>query len=476
MALTHHWTTLRRVALRPLLLVLACLLSVCGMPALALVFINNASVDASGNPTSFNATAPTGAYANSGWQYVGRLGGGILGVPIGPRHFIAAAHIGGGVGQGYTFGGASYTTVASFDDPETDLRIWQVDRDFPTGSWAPLFPAPATPPPGQGACVAAAPLAPEVTRELVVFGAGSLRGAAVQTARLNGWQWRASDGLLRWGTNRVESRAGSCPGGLPGTLNADGVPWIAFNGKSFQALYATFDQAAGTNEAQTAGGDSSAPIFIQDGATYKLAGVTAAVDCCFNTASSGSGFFAAIFDVRGLYVGSATGWILYSAPPCQGNPNCFLNPLPAGFYATRVSTRLSWINGILALQDQTIAFPAIPDRPLDQSPFMPSASASSGLPVTLSVLSGPATVNGNVVTLTGLGAVTLKAEQSGSATYRPATPVQQTFNVTVPSGGGSRQVPVPEWTAALLAAALAFVGLRRARPLRLALDDLGSGR
>jgi hypothetical protein len=435
-------------------LVLAGVLAAASSGASALVFINNASVDASGNPTSFNTTAPTGAYANSGWQYVGRVGG-ITGVPIGPRHLIAAAHIFGSnvVAAGFAFNGATYTIVAYFDDPLTDLRILQVDRDFPGGGWAQLYPVPGTPPPPQGACVSSAPLAPEVGRELVVFGAGSLRGKAVQSTQLNGWQWRDGDGQLRWGTNRVVSVSSGCAGGV---LNADGVPWINFGGKSFQALYATFDQAGGTNEAQAAGGDSSAPVFINDGSGYKLAGVTAAVDCCFNTTNSGAGFNTAIFDVRGLYAGSAAGWKLYGGS----------YPIPAGFYATRVSTRAAWINSILALRDQTISFPAIPDRPLNQSPFTPTGSASSGLPVTLAVVSGPATVAGNVVTLTGLGAVTLKAEQSGDGTYRPATPVQQTFNVSAAVSDGAAQLPVPAWAGALLGAALAALGIKHAQPGR----------
>jgi hypothetical protein len=41
--------------------------------------------------------------------------------------------------------------------------------------------------------------------------------------------------------------------------------------------------------------------------------------------------------------------------------------------------------------------------------------ASSGLPVTLTVTSGPATVSGDKVTLTGaIGSVTLQATQAGN--------------------------------------------------------------
>jgi hypothetical protein len=365
---------------------LAMLFATC---AQALIFFGTGDVN-------FNTTAPTGTYADSGWQWIGALGG-IAGVPIGPRHFLAAQHIGGSVGQQFTFNGAAYTTVAAFDDPASDLRIWQIDGTFPAQSWAPLYR-----------------VSGEVGSTAVAYGRGSTRGSPVTTTRSNGWMWAAGDGRLRWGTNTVYS-----------------IQTVG-GGAGFAALYMRFDQGGGTNEVQAAGGDSSGPVFINDGSGYKLAGVTYAVDCCFNTTNSGDGFQAAIFDVRGLYFGNASsGWTKYSGPTdCKTGDTCLLNPLPAGFYSTRVSARLSWIDSILSRQPQAITFPAIGDRSVNQSPFTPSVSDSSGLPVTLSVVSGPATVSGTSITLTGLGTVTLQASQTGDATFLPATPVQQTFNVT----------------------------------------------
>lgn len=63
---------------------------------------------------------------------------------------------------------------------------------------------------------------------------------------------------------------------------------------------------------------------------------------------------------------------------------------------------------------------------------MVTATSSAGLPVTLSVVSGPATVSGNTVTLTGLGVVTLRATQAGSGNIRAASETIS-FNVTVGS-------------------------------------------
>ena len=68
---------------------------------------------------------------------------------------------------------------------------------------------------------------------------------------------------------------------------------------------------------------------------------------------------------------------------------------------------------------------------------MVNATASSGLPVSLSIVSGPATITGNMVTLDGLpGMVIVRASQAGNAMYKPAPDVDQGFVVTTPGGGG----------------------------------------
>lgn len=78
---------------------------------------------------------------------------------------------------------------------------------------------------------------------------------------------------------------------------------------------------------------------------------------------------------------------------------------------------------------QTITFPAIGDKLYTDPPFALGATASSALPVTYAVMSGPATVSGNMVTLTGVGTVVIQATQIGNANYAAATPVTQSFNV-----------------------------------------------
>jgi hypothetical protein len=77
---------------------------------------------------------------------------------------------------------------------------------------------------------------------------------------------------------------------------------------------------------------------------------------------------------------------------------------------------------------QTISFPSIPNKTVISSPFQISATASSGLPVTLAIV-GPATLQGTKVTVTGVGKVTITATQAGDAQYNSAT-AEQSFNVT----------------------------------------------
>jgi hypothetical protein len=78
---------------------------------------------------------------------------------------------------------------------------------------------------------------------------------------------------------------------------------------------------------------------------------------------------------------------------------------------------------------QTITFAPPSGRTFGDADFTVTATASSGLPVSFSVNSGPATVAGNVVHLTGAGSVTIRASQNGDTNYNPAPNVDQSFAV-----------------------------------------------
>jgi hypothetical protein len=80
------------------------------------------------------------------------------------------------------------------------------------------------------------------------------------------------------------------------------------------------------------------------------------------------------------------------------------------------------------LLTQTITFGSLADQTYGNTISL-SASASSGLPVTFNVISGPATVSNDVLTVTGVGTVTVEASQAGDGIYGAATPVDQSFSV-----------------------------------------------
>lgn len=266
----------------------------------ALAFLPQGSLravifDYTGSPT-FNTQAPIGTLTNSGWQYEG-LWNNFLGTAIAPNFFLTASHVGGNVGDSFTLGSTAYVTTAFFDDPNSDLRIWQVAGTLPT--FALLYTK-----------------SNEVGKSLVVIGRGTQRGDDVMLGgTLHGWLWGASDGVERWGENVVS-----------GTAN--------FSAGLGSMLVARFDHNAGTNEATLSVGDSGGAVFLKDGATWKLAGINYAVDGPYSSSPDGSAATqAALFDQSGFYEASGSGVVAVSGP--------------GEFYATRVSTNQTWINSVI---------------------------------------------------------------------------------------------------------------------------------
>jgi fibronectin type 3 domain-containing protein len=123
-----------------------------------------------------------------------------------------------------------------------------------------------------------------------------------------------------------------------------------------------------------------------------------------------------------------------------------------------------------AIQSQTITFTPPPAQvTFGVPPITLSATATSGLPVTFSLLSGPATVSGSTLTINGAGTIVIAANQAGNSSYPAAAQVQQTVlvnqaNVTVTLGGlaqtytGSPLAATAATTPAGLAVTLTYNG------------------
>ena len=81
-------------------------------------------------------------------------------------------------------------------------------------------------------------------------------------------------------------------------------------------------------------------------------------------------------------------------------------------------------------ESQTITFGALSNQTFGAAPFAVSATASSGLAVSLaSTTPALCTVSGGTVTLVAAGTCTIQATQAGNGSYTAATPVSQSFQV-----------------------------------------------
>ncbi|PKQ63072.1 hypothetical protein BZG02_09905 [Labilibaculum filiforme] len=78
---------------------------------------------------------------------------------------------------------------------------------------------------------------------------------------------------------------------------------------------------------------------------------------------------------------------------------------------------------------QTIAFADLTDKTYGDTAFELVASASSELEVSFELISGPATLSGKEVSITGAGEIIVKAVQAGNENYEAAESVSRTFSV-----------------------------------------------
>ncbi len=99
----------------------------------------------------------------------------------------------------------------------------------------------------------------------------------------------------------------------------------------------------------------------------------------------------------------------------------------AEFYANNSLNSGNVSGWIFSGTAQTITFPEINDVMEDAAPIALNASASSGLEIVYNLVAGPATLDGNILTITGPGLIQIQATQAGNIEYNPAPSVTIEF-------------------------------------------------
>jgi chitinase len=102
--------------------------------------------------------------------------------------------------------------------------------------------------------------------------------------------------------------------------------------------------------------------------------------------------------------------------------------ITASFGAFSGSAQLT-VQPPAGLRQQTITFAALPDRTYGDADFAVAATASSGLPVSVTASGGGCSVNGASVHIAHAGACTITAAQPGDAATAPAASVSRSFAI-----------------------------------------------
>ncbi len=113
-------------------------------------------------------------------------------------------------------------------------------------------------------------------------------------------------------------------------------------------------------------------------------------------------------------------------------------PSSLGYAATIATTSFQ-----VAPAAPTLTFAPVNSQVFGVLPIAVTAGSVSSGPVTYSVQSGPATVAGNMVTVTGAGLVVLRADQAAAGNYSAATATTQ-FPIT-PGWQTITFNPIPDW-------------------------------
>jgi hypothetical protein len=232
--------------------------------------------------------------------------------------------------------------------------------------------------------------------------------------------------VYAWG---AQTEAASQPG-----------PYISTNGSSASgyggfASFTTSTLAAGTHPITAVYGGDANTLPSASSALAQVVNLGTPVVTTWPTASPinfGQTLASSTLSGGTASVAGTFSWTTPStAPPLGTAPQSVtFTPTNTTDYNNVTGTASVTVNK----QTQTITFPA-PASPViyGVAPIALSATASSGLPVTFTVISGPGTTSGSMgstLTITGAGTLIVAVNQSGNGTYAAATQVTQSIVVS----------------------------------------------
>jgi hypothetical protein len=234
--------------------------------------------------------------------------------------------------------------------------------------------------------------------------------------------------------------------GLPVSLGiVSGSQYASISGSTITILGATPPGVVVTVEADQAGNSNyTAATAVQQSFTIAQASQSITFGALANQTYGNAPFNVSATASSGLAVGfSIVAGNQYAS--ISGNTITILGATPPGAVVTVEADQAGNSNYSaatavqqsfsIAQASQTISFGALANQTYGNAPFNVSASASSGLAVSFSIVAGSqyASISGNTITILGAtppgAVVTVEADQAGNSNYSAAAAVQQSFSI-----------------------------------------------
>jgi hypothetical protein len=144
-------------------------------------------------------------------------------------------------------------------------------------------------------------------------------------------------------------------------------------------------------------------------------------------------------------ISASFGSLLTGMPATGANAGSYTISLNPSYTSTNynITNSPASVTWTISKANQTITFNPTLTGTNGQTQSL-SSSSTSGLSVTYSVVSGPATLAGSTLTYTGTGSVVVRASQAGDTNYNVATNVDKTIVVSSAGGGAGATIPLSQ--------------------------------